>query len=128
MNVGVLGYALDGKHRLALVCDSSGKIVARSVLRLLIDANGKPVIFQEKIYVADANPDYPQLLRKLALKKAALLGVPLVVSPNDFDKERAEPYPFSIEAKNKPVPFEYVDALGGLLTGSYIISHALHII
>ncbi len=49
LNVGVLGYALDGKHRLALVCDPSGKIVARSVLRLLIDANGQPVLFQERV-------------------------------------------------------------------------------
>jgi hypothetical protein len=26
LNLGILGYALDGKHRLALVCDSTGKI------------------------------------------------------------------------------------------------------
>ena len=36
LNVGVLGYALDGKHRLVLVCDPEGKILARSVLRLLL--------------------------------------------------------------------------------------------
>ena len=89
LNVGLLGYALDGKHRLALVCDPSGKILARSVLRLLMDAEGKPVLFQERMYVADANPAYPQLLRKMALKKADLLGVPLVVSPEDFEKESA---------------------------------------
>ena len=70
LNVGLLGYALDGKHRLALVCDPEGKILARSVLRLLLDAEGKPVIFQKRMYVADANPAYPQLLRQMALKKA----------------------------------------------------------
>ena len=126
-NVGLLGYALDGKHRLALVCDPEGQILARSVLRLLIDAEGKPVIIQEKMYVADANPAYPQLLRQIALKKADLLGVPLVVSPKDFQKEQAKKYPLSIQAKAKPVPFEYVDALEGLITGPYTIVDALHI-
>jgi hypothetical protein len=127
MNVGLLGYALDGKHRLALVCDPDGKILARSVLRLLLDAEGKPVIFQERMYVADANPVYPKLLRQIALKKAGLLGVPLVVSSADFEKEQAEEYPLSIQAKAKPVPFEYVDALGGLHSGPYTIGKALHI-
>ena len=61
---------------LALVCNPEGRILARSVLRLLLDAKGKPVIFQERMYVADANPAYPQLLRHMALKKAGLLGVP----------------------------------------------------
>ncbi len=126
-NVGVLGYALDGKHRLALVCDPSGKILARSVLRLLIDANGQPVLFQERVYVADASPEYPSLLRKIALKKAATLGVPLVVSPSDFEKEQAQTYAFAIEAKGKPVPFEYVDALGGLQSGAYKIGSCLQI-
>jgi hypothetical protein len=127
LNVGLLGYALDGKHRLALVCDPKGKILARSVLRLLIDAEGKPVLFQERIYVADGNPAYPQLLRKMALKKAILLGVPLVVSPADFEAEQAKPYTLSIEAKSKPVPYEYVDAVGGLRSYSYTIVNALHI-
>ena len=121
MNVGLLGYALDGKHRLALVCDPEGKILARSVLRLLLDAKGKPVIFQEKIYVADANPAYPQLLKQMALKKANLLGIPLVVSPADFEEEHANKYPQPIHAKAKPVPYEYVDALGGLQSGPYTI-------
>ncbi len=49
----LLGYFLDGKQRLSLVCDPSGKILARSVLRLLVDDKNHPVLFQEKIYVAD---------------------------------------------------------------------------
>jgi hypothetical protein len=93
----------------------------------LLDAQGKPVIFQERMYVADANPAYAQLLRQIALKKANLLGVPLVVSPKDFEKEQAEKYPLSIQAKAKPVPYEYVDALGGLRSGPYTISNALYI-
>ena len=127
LNVGLLGYALDGKHRLALVCDPEGKILARSVLRLLLDDMGKLVIFQERMYVANANPAYSQLLRQMAVKKAGQLGVSLIVSPTDFENEQAEKYPLSILAKAKPVPFEYVDALGGLQSGPYTIGDALHI-
>ncbi len=126
LNVGLLGYALDGKHRLALVCDpASGKILARTVLRLLVDTEGKPVLFQERMYVADINPAYADLLRKLARKKADALGVPLVVSSSDFERETAEKYPLFIEAKDKPVPYEYVDALSGLQKGTYTIQDAL---
>ncbi len=127
LNVGLLGYALDGKHRLALVCDPLGQILARSVLRLLIDVEGHPVLFQERVYVADANPEYPALLRKIALEKAKLLRVPLVVSPSDFENEQAKPYDYALEAKDKPVPFEYVDALNGLQSGSYRIGKCLQI-
>jgi hypothetical protein len=118
---------LDGKHRLGLVCDEQGKIVARSVMRLLMDSKGNPVLFQEKMYFADANPDYPNLLRKLALKKAAILGIPLVISRRDFDHKHASPYPHAIEAKEKSVPFEYVDAKNGIETGPYVIDDVLQI-
>ena len=96
LNVGLLGYALDGKHRLALVCDPEGKILARSVLRLLLDAEGKPVIFQERMYVADANPAYPQLLRQMALKKAANWEFPWssVRQISKKNKLKNIPYPF----------------------------------
>lgn len=62
-----------------------------------------------------------------AIKKANLLGIPLVVSPEDFENDRAKPYPLSIHAKANPVPYEYVNALAGLQSGPYTIDNALHI-
>lgn len=121
LNVCLLGYILDGKHRLALVLDSQGKIVARSVLRLLIDDKGNPVLYLERMYVADDSPNYENLIKKLALKKAAYLGIPLVTSVSEFDNSSGIMYPSSIHAREKPVPFEYVDALGGQQEGSYSI-------
>ena len=50
-----------------------------------------------------------------------------MVSPADFEKEQAKKYPLSIQAKSKQVPFEHVDALGGLKSGPYTIGDALHI-
>ena len=127
LNVCLLGYFLDGKHRLLLVCDEQGKILARSVIRLLIDSQGQPVLFFERIYVADASPEYPGLLKKMAIKKALALGIPLVCSYNDFEKEKLEAYPHQIVAKEKPVSFEYVDALGGRKDGPYRINQVYKI-
>ena len=127
LNVCLLAYFLDGKHRLGLVCDSQGIILARSVFRLLIDSKGQPVLFQERVYVADAAPEYTQWLRKLAIKKAANLGIPLVVSDKDFEKEKAQAYPHPVHAKQKPVPFEYVDALNGMQEKGYTIPNPMWI-
>ncbi len=122
-NCCILGYALDAKHRLALVKDAEGRIVARSVLRLLIDSEGNPVLFQERVYVANPDPKWPELIRKIALKKANSLGVPLLISPLDFDNHIGKAYQHPILAGNKPVPFEYVDALGGRHPGPYEINN-----
>lgn len=119
-NKCILSYALDGKHRLGLVCDTQGKILARSVFRLLIDSNGKPVLFQERVYTADAALNYSQLLRKLAVKKAADMGIPLVFKEYTH-ADSVVPYPCNIQAKDLLIPFEYVDANSTTETSSYVI-------
>ena len=112
---------------MGLVLDDQGKILARSVFRLLIDSRGQPVLFQEKVYVADSKPEYPRLLRKLALKKAANLEIPLVVSRKDFENDPCKIYPYAVHAKQKPVPFEYVDALNGIQDRDYVIQNPLQV-
>ena len=128
LNVCLLGYFLDGKHRLNLICDSENHILARSVIRLMMDAQGQPVLFLERFYVADAAPEYPVLLTKMAIKKAKSLGIPLVCSQKHFEKAGYKSYPHSIIANGKPVPFEYVDAVEGKQAGIYAISQVLQII
>ncbi len=123
-NVCLLGYFLDGKHRLGLVCDAQGKILARSVFRLMIDSEGQPVLFQEKIYLAEGAQRYEIFLRLLALKKARAMGIPLVASKHD-EGTLAKPYNRTACAKQKPVPFEYVDALNGRQEGEYVIRDLL---
>jgi hypothetical protein len=118
LNVCLLGYFLDGKHRLLLVKSvDDGTIAAHSVLRLLIDKKGQPVLFMERVYNDGQDTNYASLLKKIALKKAAHLGIPLVCSKADFEKEVDTLYPYEVFAKEKPVPFEYVDALHGKQKG-----------
>jgi hypothetical protein len=61
-------------------------------------------------------------------KKAASLGIPLVASKKDFEQEQAPLYPYAVIAMDKPVPFEYVDALGGIQSGDYTIPEAMQCI
>lgn len=127
LNKCLLGYFIDGKHRLLLVKDAENKIVARSVIRLLVDKKNNPVIFQERVYVADSNPEYLGYLRKLAIKKARELRVPLVTTSSDFKNEFAKRFFSPVYAYDKPVPFEYVDALRGKESVHYVINNILEI-
>ena len=122
----ILSYAMDGKHRLGLVCNSEGQILARSVFRLLIDYNGKPVLFQEKVYVADSALNYRQLLRKLAVKKAADMGIPLVFKEYS-SAESTVSYPGTLHAQDLLIPFEYVDANSTTETSSYVIGNVFQL-
>jgi hypothetical protein len=124
LNKCLLGYLLDGKHRLCIVSDENGNMLAQSVLRLLMDSQSQPVLFQERVYSAKHNPEFNQLLRKIALKKAESLGIPLV-GPQAVCSEEKVPYSHTpLQAKAKPVPFEYVDAKGCIEPGAYSISEA----
>ena len=129
LNKCLLGFLLDGKHRLGVVCDSQGKIVARAVFRLLIDSTGQPVLFQEKVYVKDHGADYALLLRKLAAKKAKHLGIPLVFTKEEGGStDSGVDYPHRVHAKEKPVPFEYVDAdRMGIQPGAYSIGNVVQL-
>ena len=128
LNKCLLGFFLDGKHRLALVCNAQGKILARaSVLRLLIDSKGQPVLYQEWVYLGDHCDNPKALLRKLAIKKALSLGVPLTVGHEESEKKEGAKYPHSLMAKGKSVPFEYVDALRSIRTDTYQLNNVIQI-
>lgn len=129
LNKCLLGFLLDGKHRLGVICDSQGKIIARSVFRLLLDSTGQPVLFQERVYKRGHSSAYDLLLRQLAEKKAAQLGIPLVFSQNEkIGSEVTMEYPHSVHAKEKNTSFEYVDAdRMGIQRETYTISHVVQL-
>ena len=49
LNKGLLGYIMDGKNRLIAVKNPQGKILSRSILRILWDGE-KVVLFLERLY------------------------------------------------------------------------------
>lgn len=128
LNQALLPYMLDGKHRLFLVLDETGKIVARSVARLLVDENMRPVLFLERLYVADNNPKYAPMIEKLARKKAIEMQVPLVLSKDDPRGVGCPRYGSRIKALPGKFGSEYVDALRGITYIPYTIDESLQLV
>ncbi len=116
-NKCLLSYVLDGKNRAIVVKNKQGKIVARSVLRILWDPQKKePVLFMEKLYTSQNNPALDQMVWEGCQQKARAMDLPLVVAGSkDFPgREKSPIYPGVLESLGGPVPFEYVDAVGGV--------------
>lgn len=119
-NKCLLAYLLDGKNRAVVVKDREGKIVARCILRLLIDQKTeKPVLFQEQIYY---NLGYEtiaaQLINKMCKRRAQKLNLPLLANADEGLKS----YPNPIISLGGPSPFEYVDALQDIQKKSSIFT------
>lgn len=121
-NKCLLAYLGDGKDRAIVVKDKSGKIVARSIMRLLWDdTNKKPVVFQEMLY---HNPGVPQkALNAIDLmfkQRAKQFKIPLVKGV--CQKDNTNPYKANLQSLGSPAPFEYVDAGNlGITEGCFTI-------
>lgn len=114
-NKCLLSYLLDGKNRMIAIKDENGKIMARSIFRLLWDEKEKtPVLFLERIYTAVGAPTNITIgLEKMALRRSEALGIPLASLEN--------PYHNPLISLGSKAPFEYVDAGGGMTNGQYTI-------
>lgn len=116
LNKCLLGYILDGKNRLVAVKDDTGKIVARSIFRILWDKKEKiPVLFQEVIYQAAGAPSSTKAaIEKMALRRSEALGIPLASSYKRYHNP--------LVSLGSKAPFEYVDSGGGATDGRYQIT------
>ena len=72
-------YWLDPKLAMVAVTDKEGRIVARSIVRLLIDDQGKAVLLRESFCPTNkVTPELQGVLNQLAIDKAAALKIPCV--------------------------------------------------
>lgn len=114
LNKCLLSYILDGKNRLIAVKDESGKILARSIFRILWDKKEKmPVLFMERTYSSAGATSAVGVLEKMALKRSEVLGIPLAFS--------GKPYRNPLISLGSKAPFEYVDSGKGETNGQYEI-------
>jgi len=107
----LMGYVLDGKHRLLVAKSQDGAMAARRVVRILIDEGSQqPVLYLEKLYAnagIDKNGPVDKALVQLARLKAQAMGCDLV-SGTPGDEET--PYDRVLQSLGSSAPFEYVDA------------------
>jgi hypothetical protein len=115
MNKCLLGYLVDGKNRMIAVKDEQGKILARSIFRILWDKiEKKPVLFLERCYQAAKAPsNLEKVLEKMAIKRGEALGLSVV--------SKEKPHHNPIVSLGSKAPFEYVDAATGVTNGEYKI-------
>jgi len=119
LNKCLLAYVLDGKNRMLAVKGPDGRIEARAIFRLLYDTeNDKPVLFMERIYSNRAG-QFDEALLNMAKKRAEAMGLKLLRSQG---KER---YLGKVEGLGSSLPYEYVDAAGGVHSdGKFKINEA----
>jgi hypothetical protein len=109
LNKCLLGYVLDGKIRILAIKDSEGKIVARSILKIMLNERNQPVLFLEKVYPDDR---YKKDLVRVAMEKAKKMGVPLYGNKGST----------LLHSEGCAAPYEYEDGLvaaHGVTDGAY---------
>lgn len=114
---GLLGSLHHGQTKLIAVKDRNGRIVARSIIRLLWDGE-RPVLFLEQLYNnRKEEAHFPQAIEAMARRCADRLSCPLSIS-DEIDG----PYENNLQSEGGIAPEEYVDAAGGLCAnGRYVI-------
>ncbi len=100
-NKCLLGYILDGKNRLVVVKKEDGTIVARAVMRILLDkTNMTPVLFKERVYAEPGlDVKVTEALDQMFEERAKALGIPLATSSTKK----------VLCSLNSRAPYEYVD-------------------
>ncbi len=106
LNKCLMAYLLDGKHRLLAIKDQSGKIVGRSIIRLLWDEKQQePILMQERIYPKELSSEQKEVLNNFAKNRAQRLGLRL------FQEGSLS---VCLISKGGRAPWEYVDSLEGV--------------
>lgn len=125
-NKCLISYIIDGKNKPMVVIDAKGKIIARSIMRILWDEKlNQPVLFMEKIYTKYLDPALRVLIMEGCKHKAKELGLTLVASLKDYPKlNENKAYENPLESYVGPAPAEYVDALGGIQDSRYTITNS----
>lgn len=105
-NQALLGYVMNGANRILIIRDSTGKMVARAILRLLWDkGHRKPVLFLEKVYQKGYKTVFEVALKNFAIRRAEALGLDLLTK--EWSKDRC---PSAVAMTALKTPYEYCDA------------------
>ena len=113
LNKCLMGYVMNGQTRVVVVKNGDGRIVARSVLRLLWDdTNKKPVLLLEKLYTSGVVSQVVEdTVVKMAKSRAKTLGLPLLSTSITSD----DTYNGTVRSLGGVAPYEYCDAVSGVM-------------
>jgi hypothetical protein len=117
-NKCLLGYIFGKNRILTIKKPKDGRIIARSVERLLWDDKAKCLkIFIEKVYSLNPDPRLKRALLAHAQKIANEFNIKLVISKDFFDGNQSAqigPYPNGLISFGSYAPYEYSDSANGI--------------
>ena len=109
-NKCLLAYCLDGKNAMVAVKAEDGKILARSILRLLWDkTEAKPVLFLDRLYPYPCPKERVAAIQSASIRCAQELGLELFIQGTEGDPV--------IESLEGSCPYEYADGASGIMRG-----------
>ncbi len=113
---GFLGVLLDGKIHPVVIKDPSGKIVARMLLKLLInEEDNSSCLMKDTVYTNSHQQSevdfFEGRIMEYSLQRANELGLPLVSSEKADSESKQSIGP--IVSRISPSPFEHVNAFEG---------------
>ena len=123
-NKCLMGYVMDGKSKIIAIKDKNGKIVARCVIKLVLDGYEKNVILlKEPMYKKNNIPDEEDIkLQEKCIEYAKYLGIDAVMSGGSICARKRDMFTGDLVVKKGPSPFEYEDAMGDYFqSGGYRI-------
>ncbi|NGX58256.1 MAG: hypothetical protein K940chlam3_01161 [Chlamydiae bacterium] len=121
INRGLMGYVMDGKHRIIAIKDERNKIVGRAIFRLLFDEkNQTPVLYYERVYPGTLKPEYKEAMQAFVKECAEDLSLPLTTKNTTTGKA----YGGTLISYCTKAPYEYCDAAGGTKSARYEVSGA----
>ncbi len=114
---GLISYCVDPSIKIIQMRDENGTIIARSVLRLMSDISGKPVLFMERIYAVQKHREIDSAFVKFAKKKAEIMSIPFYRSTDDgsLSDKRSAMEKTKIYSKGSRAPYVYTDSGGNLV-------------
>lgn len=118
-NRGLLSTAVDPSVKIVQMFDEKENLIARSILRLMEDSQGRPQLFMERVYSVDSHPNVKKLIQKFAKQKADKIGVSLYKGRRTAMSEGEEVMKsdgVSLKNVGSRTPFVYSDNAAGLQT------------
>lgn len=121
---GLLSYIADPSVKIVQVRDDNDNLIARSVMRMMSDNNGKPQLFCERVYSVNPHPNIKEVVTRFANEKAKAMGVQLYIE-NGQVKDLEDIVTKDLFSKGSRTPYVYTDSGGGLMRkGNFVIKKA----
>jgi len=113
---GLIGY-FDPEVKIFIVRNEKGGIIARSIVRLMEDESGDPIMYAEPVYSSVASPQVNSMMIDHIAKKAASMGVEV---GGHLSQESRKSRKLKVRALRMPAT--YSDSAGGINTGGLEVS------